>query len=437
MSERVVYGKAVVGSVLAVLVGLPLLVRTAQPTAVAAYAYVAKPGDIILLPGGDTITIGGVPSASPSATPSAEPSPTPSPTPGSPSPTATSSAPTPTSSPSSTSSPSPSPSPTSTPTTTPPSTPPTEGGLPDLTRVYLDGLARSGAAYDSVVAAASLGARPDLSDQNSAGSAAILARAYLGRDIAADLAAAQASLPRVSRTLSLARESQPLALAARLTGQDATTLLRGILALKGLESRGIGAGTLRDSALLDPTNWGAHARAAYLWTAWGLDDPAMIAEGYDALVRYLTTGDGFAYKSDQQSWQPVPSPSSAWVTVGPVGASRDGCDLDGALTNDAYRGGGPCSLKGDGANYTWEGFQGTVSAAIAADMAGHPEVWGLGDRAILRAGLWMYRMGVPATGDDQWIGWVLREIYGADWPHTLAAAPTAGKGWAWTAWTWP
>lgn len=233
--------------------------------------------------------------------------------------------------------------------------------------------------------------------------------------------------------LSLGREAQPLALAARLTNTDASALLRAILARTGMESRGIGNGSLIQSARLDPTNWGAMDRAAYMWIAWGLDDSALIADAYDALVRYLTTGDGFEYKSDQQAWQPIPSPSSAWVTVGAKGATRNGWDLDGALTNDAYRGGNPPNLD---TGYTWEGFQGTVSAAIAADMAGHPEVWELGDRAILRAALWMYRLGSPAEGDDRWIGWVLRRAYGNAWPHPLTTPTSPGKGWAFTDWTY-
>lgn len=237
------------------------------------------------------------------------------------------------------------------------------------------------------------------------------------------------------RVLSLGREAQPLALAARLTGNDASALLRAILARTGMESRGIGNGSLVQSARLDPTNWGCMDRAAYMWIAWGLNDAALIADAYDALARYLTTGDGFEYKSDQQSWQPILSPSSAWVTVGPVGASRNGIDLDGALTNDAYRGGGLSNTISTG--YTWEGFQGTVAAAIAADMAGHPEVWTIGDSAILRAGLWQYRHGAPAEGDDVWISSVLRKVYGAAWPHPVNASASVGKGWAFTGWTYP
>lgn len=329
--------------------------------------------------------------------------------------------------------PAPAPEPTPTPEPEPEPEPPTR--LPALTRAYVDSLAKSGAAYDGVVAQSSLSDRPDLSDQDSQGSAAILARGLLGDHVgvAEDLAAALDSLVSVDRTLSLAREAQPLALAARLTGQDASVLLRDILALDGLSGRGVD--NLRASARVDPTNWGTMARASVAWIAWGLDDPELIDEAWDNQLRYLTTGGEFRYRAEQQSWQPNLSPESAWVTVGPVGATRNGWDLDGVLTNDAYRGGDPPDLD---TGYVWEGFQGTISAAIALDMAGHPEVWQVGDRAILRAGLWMHRLGVPATGDDGWIGWVLRRVYGAAWPHALASAPTQpGKGWAFTDWLYP
>jgi hypothetical protein len=316
----------------------------------------------------------------------------------------------------------------------PPTDPPVTGRLPALTRAYIDSLPKSGAAYEAVVSRAKNPGRPDLSNQDSIGSANILARGLLGDQagVAADLAAAAASLPKVSRVLSLARESQPLALAAALTGHETSVLLWDILTKTGLESRSIGK-NLREHAALDPTNWGCHSRATLAWAPIVLSGGSFVLdEAVDALTRYLTTGAGFSYKKgdgddpDQQAWQPDPA---HLVCIGPKGATRNGIDLDGCITNDAYRGGGLASkLTGDGANYVPEGFQGTVSAAIALDMQGHP-LWDIGDRAILRTALWSYRMGAPFTGDDAWMGWVLKRVYGAAWPHPLAANPAPGKGW--------
>jgi hypothetical protein len=200
-----------------------------------------------------------------------------------------------------------------------------------------------------------------------------------------------------------------------------------VLAKTGLEDRGVADKTVRGHAKKDGTNWGAHTRATIGWFALVRSDLAIESE--DSLRRYLATGSGFVYKSDQLAWMPP----GMMVCVGPVGAkAANGSDLDGALTQDAYRGGGtPPNLASDGKNYIWEGFQGTVSAAIALDQRGI-DAWSWGDRAILRAGLWMYRMGVPAAGDDVWTLSVLRRVYGRDWPHeptTGSASP--GKGLAW------
>lgn len=312
----------------------------------------------------------------------------------------------------------------------PPPPPPGDSSLPYLSRAYVGTLPRTGSAFTAVQAAAK-GPRPDLSDQNSAGSAAMLARGFLGdvEGVRADLAACIATAPKVARVLSLGRESQPIALAAVLTGLDPRPAIKAVLELTGLEDRGVGDGTIRTHARKDPTNWGCHSRATIAWFAFAGAVPE--EEAAENVRRYLTTGEGFTYKSDQQSWQPT---AGKLVCIGPKSSDLQ---VDGVITNDAYRGGPPPDLKGDGANYVWEGFQGTVSAAIALDMIGYSDVWSWGDRAILRAGQWMYRKGVPASGDDRWIGWVLRKVYGGSWPYTLATPTSPGKGWGFTDWTYP
>jgi hypothetical protein len=163
-----------------------------------------------------------------------------------------------------------------------------------------------------------------------------------------------------------------------------------------------------------------------LWVAWYSGDAALIAEAYDNVARYLTGGaTGFVYhEPSQTTW-------GRW-TIAPVGTTNGGFDLDGAI-HDLYRGGPCCARVGaDGQNYTWEAMQGIVSMAIAADMAGHTEVWSEGDSAIRRAYDWLLRTpGVgPPTGDDTWIPYVMREAYG----RAASGATIAGKGFGYTDW---
>ena len=304
-----------------------------------------------------------------------------------------------------------------------------------VSSVAVAGLPRSGPAYDAVVAAAGDGTRPNLADQDGAGNVNALARAFLGRkaEVIADLKAARASLGSVERTLSLARELQPLPLAARVAGvtdADVGFSLRSFFldAINHGPLEGRDASTVRESARVDPTNWGSHARATVMWVAWYVGDAALIAEAYDNVARYLRGGAGFIFKADQTSW-------GQW-TIAPAGTSKNGFDLDGAI-HDIYRGGTFPTVGADGVNYVWEASQGNVSAAVAAEAAGHAEVWQEGNRAILRSLSWMYRtagVGGP-TGDDRWQPWVLARAYGSGFGLSLPGAPTSpGKGFGFADW---
>jgi hypothetical protein len=336
------------------------------------------------------------------------------------------------------STPTPAPTPTSTPTpTTTPTSTPSISGLPDLTRAYIDSLTKSGPAYLAVVNAANVLIRPDLSNQDSAGNVNALARGLLNRkaEVVADLKAAKASLPKVTRTLSLARELQPLPLAAKLasvTDADVGFDLKAFFleAVNKGPIEGRDADTVRESAAIDPTNWGGHSRATMMWVAWYTGDAALIAEAYDNLHRYLSGGaSGFVYHSDQISW-------GKW-TIAPKGTVKAGVNLDGAI-HDIYRGGSFPTFGSAGANYTWEASQGNVSAAIAADMAGHPEVWTVGDSAILRSLRWMTSGSPigPAEGDDRWQPWVTARAYGTTDPARPATPTSPGKGFGYD-WLWP
>lgn len=294
--------------------------------------------------------------------------------------------------------------------------------------MLLAGLPRSGPAYDAVVSAANNSTRPDLANQDSKGNTNALARALLARDISADITAMKGSLPNVSRTLSLARELAPMPLVSALGGRGTSdcSFYQSAINRTGLEGRD--ASSVRESARIDPTNWGSMARAAVMAVAWLCGDEALRDEAYNNVYRYLDGGwTGFRYKPDQISW-------GTW-TVAPKGTVKSSFDLDGAI-HDIYRGGAFPTVGADGVNYVWEASQGNVVAAIFADMAGYPEVWQVGDRALLRSIEWMYRtdgIGGP-TGDDRWQSWIIERAYGAVFSRTLETPTTPGKNFGWTDW---
>ena len=249
-----------------------------------------------------------------------------------------------------------------------------------------------------------------------------MARAFLGRDVAADIDAAKASLGSVSRTLSLARELAPLPLVSALAGRNDCPFYLSAINKTGIEGRD--ASSVRESARIDPTNWGSMSRAAVMAVAWACGDAALRAEAWDNVKRYLEGGSGFLYHEDQVSW-------GRW-TIAPKGTVKSGVDLDGAI-HDIYRGGTFPTVGSSGVNYVWEASQGNVTAAIFADMLGYP-VWTAGDSALLRSLEWMYRTVGAPTGDDQWQPWVIERAYGPAFSRSLVTPTSPGKNFGFTDW---
>ena len=268
----------------------------------------------------------------------------------------------------------------------PPVQPPTSSGKMAITRQMVDALPKSGSAYNAVLAASKRSDRPDLSNQEGLGNTASLARGLLKdkTGVVSDLKAARASLTKVQRTLSLARELQCLPLAADLAGVTDTDVgfdigkfFMDAINKTGIEGRD--ADSVRKAASIDPTNWGCHARASVMWVAWYLreEDKVLLAEAWDDLKRYLEGGSrGFTYHSDQVSW-------GRW-TIAPKGTTKNGVDLDGAI-HDIYRGGDFPTVGAAGQNYVWEASVRARSVRPSPPTcAGMATSWSLGDKALDR-----------------------------------------------------
>jgi hypothetical protein len=60
------------------------------------------------------------------------------------------------------------------------------------------------------------------------------------------------------------------------------------------------------------------------------------------------------------------------------------------------------------------------------------DAWQWSDKALYRAVRFLYDIGWPATGDDQWQPWVINKAYGVNIPTTGGGK---GKNVGWTQWT--
>ena len=78
--------------------------------------------------------------------------------------------------------------------------------------------------------------------------------------------------------------------------------------------------------------------------------------------------------------------------------------------------------------------QGALVQAVILHNAGYRDVWEWGDRALLRAFLWLHaEAGYPASGDDGWEPWLVNHHYGVRLPAPDPARP--GKIAGWTDWS--
>lgn len=240
------------------------------------------------------------------------------------------------------------------------------------------------------------------------------------------------------RVLALGRELAAYVLAADLIDlahydpaldTQFRTKLRELLS-KPLEGWSNELRSIREAHELRPNNWGTHAGASRLAVAIYLDDKAEIERGALILRAYLgdlSAYNGFEY-ADDLSWH---ADASRPTGVNPKGATKEGHSIDGALTEEMRRG-APFQWPPVATNYPWEALQGVVVQAALLEKAGYP-AWEWQDQAILRAVQFLYALGWPAQGDDEWIIPVINCVYGTNFPTATPAHP--GKNMGWTSWT--
>lgn len=305
-------------------------------------------------------------------------------------------------------------------------------------------LPTSGLAWDTLKAAADSPTElPTLSDQESKANTTVLAKAlvfartgepqYRDQVVEALKIITLNNTEDGGRVLALGRELAAYVIAAdliQLAGYDPTLDSQFRQKLRELLTKVLDEDTLQTIHERRPNNWGTHAGASraavavYLGDKAELDRTAVVFHGY---LGDRTAYDNFNF-GDDLSWQ---ADEQHPVGVNPVGASKDGHSLDGALPEEMRRG-GPFQWPPADTPYPWEGLQGAVVQAQILYRAGYP-TWDWENKALLRAVQFLYDMGWSPVSDDEWTPCLVNFAYQTEFSTDLSAKP--GKNMGWTCWT--
>lgn len=309
-----------------------------------------------------------------------------------------------------------------------------------LDRNVIKQLPVTGPAWERLLAAANTPMPPpDLSDQDSEANVLTLARALVyaktGNDKYRDEVVTACLLLPGSElngtALALAKQLAAYVLAAELVGLSGPNDSRFRNWLRNVLSHRFRSGkTLRSVHAQRPNNWGTLAGASRLAVAVYLGDKAEIRECAEIFKGWL--GDrhiysGFRFKD--RSWQANPRKP---VGINPVGASKNGHNIDGVLPDDQRRG-GPFAWPPPKENYVYTALQGAVLQAMLLQRCGY-KAWEWEGQALLRAFEWLYHVAnYPPAGDDKWMVFVINRAYDASLPEKPVLK--RGKNVGWTDWT--
>jgi hypothetical protein len=189
--------------------------------------------------------------------------------------------------------------------------------------------------------------------------------------------------------------------------------------------------TFPESAWNSGSNASAQEGAAYTALAMYLGDAQMRRWSVDAFRRYA--GDRTSphdITSNSDAWQQTPSDP---VGIQNAGASKGGCSIAGAISNDMSRGGSNVCRPGYTA-YPWVGLEGAVPAAVMLTRSGY-SAFTVSNSALKRAAGYLMNLR-RSTGDVDWydadrapeIKHLLNRAYGMAYPvqYPVAGGRTVG-----------
>ncbi len=307
-----------------------------------------------------------------------------------------------------------------------------------ITPAELAALPTSGVAWNTLLAAAQSSAgTPDLSNQDDDSDVITLAKAIVGvrTNNAGMIAQARANIMAAvntengGETLALARNLVSYVIAANLVGLSPSDNATFKTWLTSVRNENLAGRTLINTHEDRPNNWGTHAGASRIAAALYLGDKTDLEQAAKVFKGWL--GDRASYAGfswGDLSWQ---ADTTKPVGINPKGATKQGHSIDGALPEEMRRG-GSFTWPPNETGYPWEALQGAFVQAELLHDAGY-DVYNWSDKALLRAVQFLYNIGWPATGDDEWIIWIVNKRYGTNFQAFKDASP--GKNMGWTAWT--
>lgn len=300
-------------------------------------------------------------------------------------------------------------------------------------------LPTSGPEWENLLREANESAgNPDLSDQDDRTNVTVMAKALVYartgesryREEVIDACMAAIETENGGRTLALGRELIGYVIAADLVGlpPDKDATFREWLAEVRHET--LDGKTLISTHEDRPNNWGTHAGGSRVAVAVYLGDTAEIercAQVFHGWLGDRSAYDGFSY--GDLSWQ---ADSDNPVGINPVGAVKDGRNIDGVLPDDQRRG-GSFDWPPPKENYVYEALQGALAQAVILHRVGY-DVWNWEDQALRRAFVWLHdQADFEAGGDDSWEPHLINHFYDANFPESTTSTP--GKNVGWTEWT--
>ena len=173
-----------------------------------------------------------------------------------------------------------------------------------------------------------------------------------------------------------------------------------------------------------------------------LGDSADLVRTAQVLKGWLGDRQSFVfddYVPGSETYMPDPAQPRP---VNPVGATKDGHNIDGMLPAEHARCGTfrwpPCYTS-----YPWGGLAGALVNAEILRRAGYADVFTWESRGFLRAYTRLYELARvdPAwwqeatQGDDSWQPWLVNSLYGTRFPAVSPTRP--GRNMGWTDWTHP